>query len=352
MPDLENLPDGVVIADARGVVVRANKVAARMLGHPVADILGLHVRAALPLDDRKGNNWFDCLDPYHGFETRTGLAEQSWHTPAGAEFLMTGRIVRESRRGRVHRLVLSLRDAHTRARRDRERSDLVATVAHELRSPLTGVKGFTSTLLTKWDRFSDDQRQLMLETVDSDADRLSRLITELLDAARIDSGRLTLRAAPVDVGALAQRVLDLISAGSEQTFEAEVDDDLPTVWADSDRLAQVVTNLVENALHHGRGLESVVVRKPDDGRDGAMIVVSDNGPGIPLENRSRIFTQFWKSGERGGSGLGLFIVKGIVDSHHGAVAVRDSLRGGTEVIVWLPVNEPDALREQARVSVL
>ncbi|MGH3423348.1 MAG: ATP-binding protein [Nocardioidaceae bacterium] len=345
MPDLDFIPDGVMIANAQGLVERANRAALRMLGATREQLVGQHIRDALPVDDRQGNHWFDCLDPYGGYPARTGLTEQSWFTPSGVELLMTARLVRDEPRGPVRRLVLSLRDAHARARRDRDRSDLVATVAHELRSPLTGVKGFTSTLLTKWDRFSDEQRQLMLETVDSDADRLSRLITDLLDAARIDSGRLTLRPGPVDMGALVQRVLDLISAGSGQVVRAVVDEDLPTVWADQDRLVQVVTNLVENALHHGQGLESVVVRSPASGDDGVTIVVTDQGPGVPEEIRSRIFTRFWKSGERGGSGLGLFIVKGIVDSHGGEVVVDDVDGGGARMRVWLPCNVPEALRD-------
>ncbi|MFY0406025.1 ATP-binding protein [Solicola sp. PLA-1-18] len=345
MPYLDQFPDGVVVAGADGVVEGVNDMACRMLGARREDLVGRHVRDAVPLGDLQGNQWFDCTKPYDGFASRTALAEQSWFTPGGTELLMTGSLVRDVPLGEVGRLVLSLRTARARARRDRERSDLVATVAHELRSPLTGVKGFTSTLLKKWSRFSDEQRQLMLETVDSDADRLSRLITELLDAARIDSGRLTLRPALVDLPVLVQRVLDNIAAGGATSGTVSVDDGVPDVWADSDRLTQVVTNLVENALRHGHGLGEVAVRVPTDGRGGAVLTVTDHGPGIDPDIRSRVFTRFWKSGERGGSGLGLFIVKGIVDGHDGEVAIGEADGGGARIDVWLPVNEPDTMRD-------
>lgn len=345
MTDLDLLPDGVVVAGADGIVTLANVSALRMLARPSAAVVGRHVGEALPFDDLHGNTWFACVRPYDGLASRTRLAETSWYASDGTELLLTARLLRAEPRGPVDELVVGLRDARVRARRDRERSDLVATVAHELRSPLTGVKGFTATLLSKWDRFSDDQRLLMLRTIDADADRLSRLITELLDAARIDSGRLTLRSAPIDLGVLVRRVLDNVSAGSGGPLVAEVDEDLPRVWADEDRVIQVVTNLVENAMRHGRGLDKVIVRSPVDARDGAVIVVKDVGPGVPEDIRSRVFTRFWKSGDRGGSGLGLFIVRGIVDRHDGQVAIRDGIGGGAEFVVWFPRNEPDALRD-------
>ncbi|MDO9380213.1 MAG: PAS domain-containing sensor histidine kinase [Nocardioidaceae bacterium] len=345
MPFLDQLPDGVLVAGPDGLVTEVNTMACRMLAAPREELVGRHLRDAVPLDDLQGHHWFDCARPYDGFAARTALAEQSWYTPTGTELLMTGSLLRAAPRSPVDEVVISLRSAKARARRDRDRSDLVATVAHELRSPLTGVKGFTSTLLKKWSRFSDEQRQLMLETVDSDADRLSRLITELLDAARIDSGRLTLRPALVDLPALVQRVLDNLAAGGSTSGTVAADDGVPGLWADADRLIQVVTNLLENALRHGHGIGEVSVRHAGEGRDGAILTVTDRGPGIGPEIRSRVFTRFWKYGERGGSGLGLFIVKGIVDGHQGEVSIGDADGGGARIDVWIPVNEPASMRD-------
>ena len=117
--------------------------------------------------------------------------------------LVTARYVRDARRRGPVAPASSSRCATPRpgAATERSRAELISTVAHELRSPLTSVKGFTATLLAKWDRFTDDQKRLMLETVDADADRVTRLITELLDISRIDSGRLEVRRQPVDIAA-------------------------------------------------------------------------------------------------------------------------------------------------------
>ena len=343
--ELDVLPDGVIVADADGVVSDANTAFERLLGVSRDDLLGKHLQDAFSLDDRQGNAWYDCIRPYGGFENRTRIAEGSWFTVDGRELLVTATLDRARPRGEVQRVIVCVRDARARAAKDRTRSDLVATVAHELRSPLTGVKGFTATLLRKWDRFNDDQRRLMLETIDNDANRLSRLITDLLDAARIDSGRLTLRPRPIALTETVQGILDNISAGSDQTLVAEQIGEVATIWADPDRVAQLVTNLVENAMRHGRGVERITIREPRDDRDGAVLVVEDSGAGIPSDMRSRIFTRFWKAGEGGGSGLGLYIVRGIVEGHNGEVGIGDTDTGGARLTIWLPVNEPAVLDE-------
>lgn len=344
--ELDDLPDGLVVAGADGAVEAANLAAAAMLGTRRADLLGAKLAEVMALDDLEGNDWFSCTQPYDGFPLRRRLSEQTWHHADGRELLVTARLVRRRPAGTVQRVVVSLRDARARAHNDRERSDLVATVAHELRSPLTGVKGFTATLLSKWDRFSDSQRLLLLQTVDSDADRLGRLVTELLDAARIDSGRMRVRREPLSPVAQVERVLANIGAGSGRSVDLRVEGEMPTVWGDSDRLVQVFTNLVENAFVHGGGRVSVLVqRKARRGADGVEVCVDDAGPGFPPAQRHRVFNKFWHNGTTGGSGLGLYIVRGVVEAHAGSVAIAESPSGGARLQVWLPLNEPAVLRD-------
>ncbi len=337
---LDALPDGVVLADADGVVTIANTSACRLLEYADGDPVGNHLSAVMTLQDLDGNDWYGCVRPYEGLSIRTRLQEMSWRTTSGAELLVTGRLHRDRPGGKVVGTAWAVRDARARHRVERERSDLVATVAHELRSPLTGVKGFTATLLSKWDRFTESQKQLMLRTVDADADRLTRLIGELLDVARIDTGRLSVRKEPLDlVDAIAAQLEPIsITSGRDISF---VPHGRPRVWADKDKVAQIVANLVENAIKHGAGDVTVTLRATED--DGAELIVDDGGKGINREIRPRIFTKFWKHGATGGSGLGLYIVGGLISAHDGVIRVEDAPNGGARMRVVLPQGRPESL---------
>ncbi len=335
------LPDGVIMASSDGTVLRLNAAARRLLELPASRGVGSPLADVVALQDLHGRSWMACADPFRGLALRRDLKESSWRTTSGCEVLVTGRLHREQPAGAVRLVALSLRDARARQFVDAQRSDLVATVAHELRSPLTGVKGFTSTLLAKWERFTESQRLLMLRTVDADADRLTRLIAELLDVARIDSGRLSVRKEPLDLVEAVSRQLGPLTAPDGRRITLQVWDK-PHVWVDRDKVAQVLANLVENAVRHGDGDVEVAVRQTVDG--GAELTVDDAGQGIAEELRPRIFTKFWKHGSAGGSGLGLYIVSGLVHAHEGAVSVETSPAGGTRMRVTLPQGQPDVLR--------
>ncbi|PVG83009.1 PAS domain-containing sensor histidine kinase [Nocardioides gansuensis] len=332
----DSYPDGVLGARADGVVTVLNDQAASLLRVP-RESRGQQLADVLRLQDQDARTWLEVNDPFGSISIRRGIPEQSWLNDAGEEVLTTARILRDVPLGPVTGVAIGLRTGRGRARLDRERSDLVATVAHELRSPLTGVKGFVQALLNRWDKLSDDQRKLMLHTVHSDADRLARLIAELLDVARIDTGRLQLYPRDCDGRVLVQRVADSVAAGTARPIEVVLADDVPGIHADPDKFTQVLTNLVENAVRHGEGVVRVSLEAlpPEQTWPGARIVVEDEGDGIPEELRRQVFTKFWTSGA-GGSGLGMYIVHGLVRAHGGDIAIGESPSGGARITVHWP----------------
>lgn len=333
-PLWDALPDAVVVADPDGRVQLANAQARQMLG-PTC-VPGAPLAAALALQDQDARDWCTVNQPYAGLDSRTGIPEQSWFLADGTEVLVTARINRAAQHAPVGSVALVLRSARGRARLDRERSDLVATVAHELRSPLTGVKGFVTTLLKKWDRLNDDQKKLMLTTVSTDAERLSRLITELLDVARIDTGRLPLYPRELDVVPVLERVAESVRAGTSRTITTDHEVSPLLASADPDKFVQVATNLVDNAVRHGEGTVSV---RSGPGPLGVRITVDDQGEGIPEALRSRVFTKFWKHGAQGGSGLGMYIVNGLVRAHGGELTILDAPGGGARMVVDWPTDD-------------
>ena len=384
----DELPDGVVIADEVGRIIVFNRVAARLTGLDPAEVIGKFVFDVLPLRDSEGRDWWVYADPYHGLSTRTRHPEQSLHLAGGTEVLVSVGYVRTPRAVRgarppqggsggmapprsggglggvvppglaLQRLVISLRGAQQRERLERSRAELVSTVAHELRSPLTSVKGFTATLLSKWGKFTDDQKRVMLETVNADADRVTRLITDLLDVSRIESGRVEVHRELVDLPDRARKIIaGRVAAGeAEDRFRLEVRSGLPETWLDADKVDQILGNLVENAVRHGAGIVTIVVEPAHlDGRgatdvsvrelgapDAAAVSVRDQGEGIAPDAAPRVFRQFWRGKRRGGTGLGLYIVKGLVEALGGTIGVRCAPGGGAEFRFIVPAGTATA----------
>ncbi|MDR3033831.1 MAG: PAS domain-containing protein [Kitasatospora sp.] len=348
----DDLPDGLVVADGQGRVVVFNRAAERITGRSARGAIGVPLERALPLEDLDGRRWWQLTDPYGGLAVRTGQPERNLLLD-GREVLVCARYVRDAPRGPVRQVVVTLRGTEARRRTERSHAELIATVAHELRSPLTSVKGFTATLLAKWVRFNDGQKRVMLETVDADADRVVRLIAELLDISRIDAGRLEIRRQRIDLAAAVHRhVAGKVAAGiPAERFDIRVAGPPAEQWGDPDKLDQVLANLLENAVRHGEGTVTIEVGAarelvetpgtPPRAVEGTAVTVSDQGAGIPEEAMPRVFTRFWRGSRRGGTGLGLYIVKGIVEAHGGVVRISRADGGGARFRFVLPAGVPD-----------
>ena len=220
--------------------------------------------------------------------------------------------------------------------------DFVANVSHELKTPLTSIQGFAQALL---DGTADDEasRQKAAGIIYEESDRLRRLVDDLLDLARLDAEQVVFMRRPVDLNALIQRVVDGlgVTARDERVELIGLQDPLPPVIGDGDRLAQVLTNLVDNAIKHSQPGGQVRVEGEAD-QKWLHIRVIDQGQGIPPDELSRIFERFYqldkaRSGGRGrGAGLGLAISREIIRAHGGELAAESEIGAGSTFTIRLP----------------
>lgn len=217
---------------------------------------------------------------------------------------------------------------------------VVAAVGHELRSPLTSIRGYTSLLLNRWDRIGDDDKRMMLGQINHDAERVTRLINELLDISRLETGHLSLAPREVELAELARRVVTSVQATVPELDPAlRFPADLPVVVADADKVEQVLTNLVENAAKYGSPLGLVIEGTVSDDASAVAVTVRDQGPGIAPTDLPRVFDR-WFQREQGrptGTGLGLWISRGLVEAHGGTLTVASPPGEGAAFTFTLPL---------------
>ncbi len=328
---LDLLPEATIVLDADGLFMASNDRARAMLEIDAKDV-GTPLADLVVLQDASGRTWSPQRE-------RSQVADRLPERLVYAEVRGARRPLSATGRWGRAGLLLTFRSAGRRERLDAVRGDVVATVSHEIRSPLTSVKGFTRTMLAKWERFSDEQKRAMLETIDADADRVTRLLGELLDVSRIDAGRVQLHRRPVDLGEIAAEVVDKArhrDVGRDRDVELDVSGELPPVHGDRDKLEQVITNLVENALTHApEGRVRVTVAGNGAGVDLAVL---DDGPGVPHDQQTLVFQKFGRGRDSrsGGTGLGLYITRGLVEAHGGRVWIDRETDEGACFKVRLP----------------
>jgi PAS domain S-box-containing protein len=337
----DSSPDALLVLDREGRLTYANDALGRMLGAAPADLLGKTADDAVELRDAEGNGWWRCSEKLRGMRAVRGV-------PARPLTLVTGTTERlvdlaatfeRGPDGKVTRTVVALRDAAARRRAETAQSELISTLAHELRSPLTSVKGFSATMLARWERFSDEQKLHMLTTINADADRVTRLIKELLDVSRIDAGRLEINRRMIELPLIARGIGERLQVNDgSRDLAIRFPDDFPDVYADGDKIEQVLLNLVENAVRY---TDEGTVEITGTATAGAVEVgVRDNGPGIAADKLPQLFTKFSKlrdhPGATTGTGLGLYISKGIVEAHGGRMWAESEPGAGTVIRFRLP----------------
>jgi two-component system sensor histidine kinase VicK len=242
-------------------------------------------------------------------------------------------------------VVMSIRDVTLEEEIDRMKTEFISTVSHELKTPLTSIKGSLEIILRRDNGLSDTEKEL-LAVCERNTDRLIRLIGDILDISRIESGRMEFRFKPESLTRLASEAVEEMTSFAFQrnvSLVESVGDDIPPVFGDRDRLIQVITNLLSNALKFSPEGQVVSV---DAAREGhfVRVSVSDRGKSIKKSDRDKLFKKFQKldshaSGERGGTGLGLAICKEIIEKHHGRISYRSGAGGGNVFSFTVPVYE-------------
>ena len=245
-------------------------------------------------------------------------------------------------------VVLVLHDVTALRQLERVRTEFVANVSHELRTPLTAIQGYLETLLSGAFEEPENARRF-LEIVLRHSERLGRLLNDLTDLSNIELGKVSLRRAPVQIGEVVASVVDIIApraARAGVTVSAQIPADLALVSADRDRLAQVLINLIDNAVKYTPEGGSVTVTGRNLVPGRIEVAVADTGIGIPPADLPRITERFYRvdkarSRELGGTGLGLAIVKHLVMAHAGELTIESEQERGTTVRFTLPI-EPSA----------
>jgi len=225
---------------------------------------------------------------------------------------------------------------------DAIRTELLANVSHELRTPLAAIKGFASSLLQPDISFDDETRQSFIQTIDSEADRLSHLIDDLLLMSKIEAGAYKARKEWFDIREIIDAIKDrLYSISIKHNLRIIIPVNLPPVLVDGARIGEVITNLVENAVKYSNEGSEIRIEVEPCGHEINFHVI-DNGIGIPKEYQSMVFDRFiqlsGKNGQRKGSGLGLCICRGIVESHGGRIWLESGSGIGTRFSFSIPVD--------------
>jgi len=332
---LASMEEGVLILDPRGRVQKMNEAMARILGSPAPSLGGKHY-----LEIFRDPEIHDLVQ----LTFQEKRSQRRGLTPlgqTGKSFQVQSSFIRDAE-GAAEGVVLVFHDVSDLKRLERVRQDFVANVSHELRTPLTAIKGYVEALRDgEWPKTS--QAKQFLKVIEGHTDRMDKIVSDLLLLSEMESPDRPLKRETLSLSDLipsAVETLHPLAEGKGQSLEVKIQGELPAVQGDSQKIHQVLINLLHNAISYTpeKGSITVEVRPVSE---GVEVSVSDTGIGILPEDLPRIFERFYRvdkgrSRELGGTGLGLSIVKHIVEAHGGRVRVESKPGQGSRFTIFLP----------------
>ncbi|RLC81977.1 MAG: hypothetical protein DRI61_03125 [Chloroflexi bacterium] len=349
---LTSVADGILVIDENDRVFMINPAAENILnlrggeltGHPVRDILALTAE-----EDKDMVLRFYTELLLNKAKLAEGREPVSFRVEGKRKVVEVSLSPAPIGAGGGLGVVAVLRDITREVEIDRMKTEFISTVSHELRTPMTSIKGYTDLLYMGMVGELNERQKRFLRIVKNNADRLATLVSDILDISRIESGRIRLNLQPVDL----TEVLDEVTPVFQRTIEEKslnyivnIPDDLPPLWADRDRLNQILTNLISNACNYTTegGTVKVEARVVDD---KVQVDVTDTGIGIAPEDLPKVFDRFFRADnpvvrQSPGTGLGLSITKAFVEMHGGEIWVRSQLGKGSTFSFTIPIAEAEA----------
>ena len=335
---LDAVGDGIFLVDGTGVVRLWNRAAALAMGVDGDAVRGKPVVEVLP-------EWGALVAriPVAGDGAAARPATLPVHI-GGRDLWLSFVAVRNA-----DGIVYAFRDLTSERRLEEEKSDFISTISHELRTPMAAVYGAAQTLLERDGQLTLGQKREMLEMVASQAARLGQITEAVLLATQLDRGTLPVVPEAVDVGELTRATVEAMRAQLPPTADVDVDvaPEVGTASGARDRIQQVLVNLLDNAVKYGGDGRVSVRVEPANG--AVRILVADSGPGIPFAEQQRIFEKFYRSGPEltrapGGTGLGLYISRELVQRMGGRLDVHSEPGAGATFVVELPQSDVELHR--------
>ncbi|GAC1350167.1 MAG: ATP-binding protein [Ktedonobacteraceae bacterium] len=336
--------EGILTVDSALRIIDFNPAMQQLTGWRESEVLGRFYYEVLRPKDRQGNDvglqGSPILQAFAGQSVINREMIISARDGQHFDVCVTASCIR-SARGEPMNGILNIRDITREREQEEERSTFISVISHELQTPIAIIKGYASTLARTGAMLDTGALHSRLVAIEEEADRLNKLVGNLLYASRIQAGGLHMEIMPLDLSHLVEGVVRRLQAKSQDfSVTLEIPPNLPTVMADRDRIEEVLQNLLDNALKYSPRQRNLTVACSATG-DEVIVSVGDTGMGISLRDQEHIFSRFHRVGNNlahsiPGAGLGLYICRAIVEAHGGRIWVESSLHQGSTFSFSLP----------------